>query len=125
MLVAPDSLRLPERRREQLTERGCAFREVAEVAEAVESVDVLYVTRIQRERFGDPLDYERVRGAYQIDAELLERNPATVVMHPLPRVDEIHPSVDALPQAAYFEQARNGVTVRKTLLSMLLGALPE
>ena len=77
---------------------------------AVKGVDVLYVTRIQQERFGDPLEFERVRNTYHIDISIIGHGkPGMIVMHPLPRVNEIHPSLDASPQAAYFEQARNGV----------------
>ncbi len=125
VLIAPEALRLPARRREELESVGCTFTETSDLASAVEGLDVLYVTRIQQERFGDPLDYERVKNAYTVGLSTLERNSKMVVMHPLPRVTEVDPAIDSSPQAAYFEQAKNGVTVRKALLSLLLGALPE
>lgn len=125
VLISPPSLELPAQRRDELTEHGVRFEETGDLDASIGALDVLYVTRIQQERFGDPLEYERVRGVYQVDQDTVARGrPSLVVMHPLPRVNEIHPSVDAMPQAAYFEQARNGVTVRKALLSILLEALP-
>ena len=125
ILISPPSLQLPARRVEEMVEGKVRFEETNDLESALGTLDVLYVTRIQQERFGDPLEYERVRGAYQIDASILDRSkPSMIVMHPLPRVNEIHPSLDASPQAAYFEQARNGVTVRKALLSVLLEATP-
>ncbi len=125
VLISPPALRLAERRIEELREMRCSFGECEDMLDAVRDLDVLYVTRIQQERFGDQLEFERVRNAYQVDVSILERaKPGMIVMHPLPRVQEIHPSLDASPQAAYFEQARNGVTVRKALLSVLTGAAP-
>ncbi len=125
VLVSPESLRLPPRQREDLDALGGVWSETPDLASVVPGLDVLYVTRIQRERFGDPLDYERVKDVYQVDeATIAPSRDGLIVMHPLPRVLEIHPSVDASPKAAYFEQAANGVTVRKTLLSLLLGVTP-
>lgn len=85
-------------------------------------VDVLYQTRIQKERFQDrPEDYEAARGKYVVDAAVMDALPATsVVMHPLPRVDEITPDVDTDPRAAYFRQAKNGLYVRMALLKLAL-----
>ena len=125
VLISPPELQLPPLRREELSEHGVRFMETEDLDGSIPGLDVLYVTRIQQERFGDPLEFERVRNAYQIDASILDHaKPTMIVMHPLPRVNEIHPSLDASPQAAYFEQARNGVTVRKALLSILLERLP-
>jgi aspartate carbamoyltransferase catalytic subunit len=125
VLIAPPTLRLSERRTEELDEMNCRWSATEDMLDAVRGLDVLYVTRIQQERFGDPLEYERVRNAYQIDISIVDHGkPGMIVMHPLPRVNEIHTSLDASPQAAYFEQAKNGVTVRKALLAMLLGAVP-
>ncbi|HJQ93949.1 MAG TPA: aspartate carbamoyltransferase [Candidatus Thermoplasmatota archaeon] len=89
--------------------------------EAAGSCDVLYVTRVQKERFADPAEYEKVKDAFVVDADLLQRTKSrAIVMHPLPRVDEVHPNVDGLPAAKYFEQARNGVPVRMAVLASLL-----
>jgi aspartate carbamoyltransferase catalytic subunit len=83
---------------------------------------VLYVTRIQRERFPDPLEFERVKNTYQLDEPFLERAaPDIAILHPLPRVNEISPALDAYPQAVYFQQAHNGVTVRQAILAAVLG----
>ncbi|MCG3133842.1 MAG: Aspartate carbamoyltransferase catalytic subunit [Planctomycetes bacterium] len=125
VLVAPDALKLPAQRVDELRQHKVSFVETGDLDGALPGLDVLYVTRIQQERFGDPLEFQRVRDAYQVDAATLDRGKAgMIVMHPLPRVNEIHPSMDASPQAAYFEQARNGVTVRKAVLALLLGARP-
>lgn len=124
VLISPPSLRLSERRRDELLEHDATFVETSDLDVSVRDLDVLYVTRIQRERFGDPLDYERVRNAYTVDMSTLKKaRDEMVVLHPLPRVSEIHPDVDASPRAAYFEQAANGVTVRKAVLSLLSGAI--
>jgi aspartate carbamoyltransferase catalytic subunit len=126
VLISPEALRLPPRSVEELGEQDVRFHETDDLEEALEGLDVLYVTRIQQERFGDPLEYQRVRDTYQVDIDTLSRaKRSMIVMHPLPRVNEIHPSLDASPQAAYFEQAKNGVTVRKAVLSLLLEALPS
>ena len=81
--------------------------------------DVLYMTRVQQERFKDPAEYERLKLKYVLTADMVKGKKITV-MHPLPRVGEIAADVDALPNAAYFRQARNGVPVRMALLEMLL-----
>jgi aspartate carbamoyltransferase catalytic subunit len=89
-------------------------------------LDVLYMTRIQRERFPDPMDFERVRDAFQVDRAALEPlGPDLKVLHPLPRVNEVATDVDDLPGALYFRQTRNGVTVRMALLDMILGRRDE
>ncbi|MHB1261816.1 MAG: aspartate carbamoyltransferase [Thermoplasmatota archaeon] len=89
--------------------------------EAAGMCDVLYVTRVQKERFADAAEYEKVKGAFVVDADLLQRTRSkAIILHPLPRVDEIHPNVDPLPQAKYFEQARNGIPVRMAVLASLL-----
>ncbi|MBS1263900.1 MAG: Aspartate carbamoyltransferase [Methanonatronarchaeales archaeon] len=115
--VSPDNLRLPEDLVGQLD--GLEVREGDDLEGAVESAEVLYLTRIQRERFADPEEYRKVAGSYRVMPELLEGRDL-VLMHPLPRVDEISPEVDDMPQGRYFEQSANGVAVRKALLSLLL-----
>jgi aspartate carbamoyltransferase catalytic subunit len=95
-----------------------------DLAAALRQCDVAYVTRIQKERFTDPAEYEALKGAYVIERKLVEASEAGVcIMHPLPRVDEIAASVDDLPNAAYFRQARNGVYVRMALLALVLGII--
>jgi aspartate carbamoyltransferase catalytic subunit len=89
--------------------------------EILPELDVLYLTRIQKERFPDEQEYEKVRGSYFIDAEDVKRmKPDSIVMHPLPRVDEIRPDVDSMPQARYFRQMQYGRNVRAALLSLIL-----
>ena len=94
----------------------------SKVEEVIKDIDVLYVTRIQKERFPDMAEYQKVAGTYRVDMELLrEAKSDLIILHPLPRVDEIAPEVDATPHARYFEQAFNGVPVRMALLNMVLG----
>jgi aspartate carbamoyltransferase catalytic subunit len=119
--ISPESLRLPRSVRYDLHEAGAQVREHTEIEEVLETLDVLYVTRIQRERFPDENEYRQVAGEYRIDAELLDRaDDDLTVMHPLPRVDEIAPDVDETTHATYFEQAHNGVPVRMALLDLML-----
>ena len=119
--ISPESLWLPRGVRYDLHEEGARVREHTDVEEVLEALDVLYVTRIQRERFPDENEYRQVAGEYRIDADLLESaREELTVMHPLPRVDEIAPDVDETDHAAYFEQAHNGVPVRMALLDQML-----
>jgi aspartate carbamoyltransferase catalytic subunit len=121
VFISPPELRLPEDLAFELAESGVRCDYIERPEEVLHQLDVLYVTRIQKERFADPIEYDRVKGAYRVDKASLARAPQLRVMHPLPRVDEIASDVDALPQALYFTQARNGVTVRKALLALVLG----
>jgi aspartate carbamoyltransferase catalytic subunit len=119
--VAPESLRLPRSVRYDLHEAGAAVQEHTDLEEVLPELDVLYVTRIQRERFPDESEYRSVAGQYRIDAGTLERaSDDLAVLHPLPRVDEVAPEVDDTDHARYFEQAHNGVPVRMALLDLLL-----
>ena len=120
-LISPESLRLPASVRYDLGEAGAMVDEHTGLDEVLGELDVLYVTRIQRERFPDEDEYRAVAGQYRIDAETLESAPdALTVMHPLPRVDEIAADVDETAHAKYFEQAHNGVPVRMALLDRML-----
>lgn len=120
--ISPESLRLPGNVKYDLREAGTPIEEHTELEAILPSLDVLYVTRIQEERFPDESEYRAVAGQYRIDADLLERaRDDLVVMHPLPRVDEIADDVDVTAHAQYFEQAHNGVPVRMALLDLLLG----
>ena len=90
----------------------------------VPQVDVLYVTRIQKERFPDQAEYAKVKGVYRIDQKTLANaKKDLIVLHPLPRLDEIAPEVDSTPQARYFQQVWNGIVVRMALLALVLGAV--
>ncbi len=120
--VSPESLRLPRSVRYDLHESGAEVREHTELDGVLPELDVLYVTRIQRERFPDENEYRQIAGEYRIDATTLEvARDDLSVMHPLPRVDEIAPDVDETRHATYFEQAHNGVPVRMALLDIMLG----
>ncbi|MFB1062909.1 aspartate carbamoyltransferase [Natrinema sp. H-ect4] len=121
--ISPESLQLPREVVYDLHQQqdGTGIREHDALEEVLPSLDVLYVTRIQRERFPDENEYQKVAGEYQIDAETLEAaSDDLTVMHPLPRVDEIAPEIDETDHAAYFEQAHNGVPIRMALLDLLL-----
>jgi aspartate carbamoyltransferase len=120
--VSPDSLRMPEEITTQLKQKGIKVEETGEMKEAALASDLIYMTRIQKERFQDFSEYERVRGSYIISEDFLRGlNKKMTIMHPLPRVDEISPEVDVYPGAAYFRQVRNGVFIRMALLTMVLG----
>ena len=121
-LVAPESLQMPSDTYAHLKEKGCDTVKTAVLEDAIGQADVLYVTRIQKERFPDPAEYQKVAGMYRINnAMLREAKSDMIVMHPLPRVDEISHEVDSTPHAKYFEQAFNGVPVRMALLTAILG----
>ena len=121
-LVAPDSLQMPEDTVSHLKEKGCNPVKTDRLEDIISDADVLYVTRIQRERFPDPAEYNKVAGTYRIDNAILrEARSDMIVMHPLPRVGEIAPEVDSTTHARYFKQAFNGVPVRMALLCSILG----
>ena len=122
--VAPEVVRMKDDIKEYLQRHGVWFEEREDFLEVARKVDVIYQTRIQRERFGDRIqDYEKARGQYIVDSRVMEALPKSgVVMHPLPRVDEILQEVDTDPRAAYFRQAHNGLYIRMALLRMVLAA---
>ncbi len=122
--VSTDSLRMPDSNLKELSDAGVTYHETSEISEVIAHLDVLYVTRIQAERFSDPVEYEKVKGAYVVNLALLaEAKNDLKVMHPLPRVDEIDKEVDSSAHAVYFEQARNGIPIRQALLAMVTGAI--
>lgn len=119
-LISPRELAVPEYMRSFMREHNIWFTEVTGLEAVIPQLDVLYMTRIQRERFVDPLEYERNKGIYVLTRRKLERaKPDMLVMHPLPRVDEITVDVDDDPRAAYFQQARYGMFARMALLADL------
>jgi aspartate carbamoyltransferase len=123
--VSPGSLRMPEEIASNLKQRGIEIEETEDFRKAASESRLIYMTRIQKERFENLSEYERVKGYYIIDEKFLKglKNKVTI-LHPLPRVDEISPGVDTYPGAAYFRQVRNGVFVRMALLAMVLGRIP-
>jgi aspartate carbamoyltransferase catalytic subunit len=122
-LISPESLRM---RREVLRkiQGDISVTEGADLEKVIPQIDVLYITRIQKERFPDPADYAKIRGVYRVDLKTLNGSKKDmIILHPLPRVDEIAPEVDSAPQARYFQQVRNGVVVRMALLALVLDAV--
>jgi len=120
--ISPDELKMPPVYKLHLEKMGLDFYEGKELTEFLPEADIIYMTRVQQERFTDPIEYERVKNAYILKREMLEGCKQSMkVLHPLPRVNEIHTDVDASPHAYYFEQARNGVYVRMAILSSILG----
>ncbi len=120
--ISPPGLRVGRDIIDYLERHGVRYEESEDLAAVIGSLDVLYQTRIQKERFAAASDYEQCRGRYCIDAALVARmKEPSIIMHPLPRVDEILPEVDSSPKAAYFRQARYGVLVRMALLQFVLG----
>jgi len=120
--VSPPTLEMPREIVEYVRERGLSLKVTHRLEDVIREADVLYVTRIQKERFPDPQEYEKVAGVYRIDADLLrDAKRDLIVMHPLPRVTEIAPDVDRTRHALYFKQAFNGVPVRMALLQLILG----
>lgn len=129
VLVSPEALMAPNYIRAELAEKGIPFRETGSLEEALPELDVLYMTRVQRERFADPGEYERLKDVYILTAAMLENaKPDLTILHPLPRVDEIALDVDGDERAYYFRQAECGLYVRMALLLTLVGggkAKPE
>lgn len=120
--VSPEILRLPLKIMNQVIDSKMNVRETHDVADVIKNADVLYVTRVQKERFSDLAQYESVKDHYEITPELMaQAKEKMVVMHPLPRVGEIHYAVDEDPRAAYFRQVRNGMFIRMALLAAVLG----
>jgi aspartate carbamoyltransferase len=120
--VSPSVLRMPGEITSHLRQQGITVEETEDLRKAALKSDVIYMTRIQKERFGDLADYERVKGSYIIDAAFLKNlGKKITILHPLPRVNEINPDVDNYPGAAYFRQMRNGVFIRMALLAMVMG----
>ncbi|MEM4971450.1 MAG: aspartate carbamoyltransferase [Sulfolobales archaeon] len=123
--IAPPMLQIRREVEVYLELRGVKYTKITDIgsaANALRNIDVLYVTRLQKERFPDPGEYEKLRGAYTVTPEILRIARSDVgIMHPLPRVDELSPELDGTPNAWYFDQARWGVNVRVALISLILG----
>lgn len=122
VFVAPEKLQMPEEILAELKAKKVDFVEMENLSQGLKDVDVVYMTRIQKERFDSPAEYERLKDCCILDRAMVEKfNPGVTIMHPLPRVNEISTDVDELPGAAYFRQVQNGVAVRMALLAMVLG----
>ena len=123
VLIAPDELKVPDYIKKDVIERtGMPYKEVTDLDAAMPEIDVLYMTRVQKERFFNEQDYIRLKDSYILTTEKLQRAKKDLcIMHPLPRVNEIAVSVDADPRAAYFKQVLNGKYIRMALIKFLLG----
>ena len=122
VFISPEELRIPEYVRKELTKLGIEFEEVRNMQEALPKLDVLYMTRVQRERFFNEEDYIRLKDTYILDKAKMKLAPENmIVLHPLPRVNEIATEVDSDPRAMYFPQAKYGMFVRMALIMSLLG----
>ena len=122
--ISVEQLRMPQTHLADLRAHGVKFHETANIHEVLGELDILYATRIQQERFPDPVEYEKLKGAFVIDVKLLQdAKRGMKVMHPLPRREEIAEEVDGTEFAMYFEQARNGIPVRQALLALVTGAM--
>lgn len=122
--ISPVILKMPEYITNELKKKKIKFTLLEKMDRVTDKIDILYMTRIQRERFSDPLDYEKVKGFYRLILNHLKKvKPNFKIMHPLPRVDEIAQEIDSTKYAYYFQQAENGLYLRQTLLSLLLGKL--
>ena len=120
--VSPEILRMPDEILGEVRASGHAYAELRDVDEIIGEIDVLYVTRVQKERFEDPAQYDEVKGCYVVDPALMAHAKSDMIlMHPLPRVYEIAMEVDDDPRAAYFRQMENGMYIRMALLAAVLG----
>lgn len=125
ILISTDNLALPQYIKDVLIARNCEFREVKTIDECIGELDMLYMTRIQRERFESPEEYERQKDVYRLTTDKMQyARKDMIVMHPLPRVNEIEVAVDDDPRAAYFRQANNGMYVRMALILTTLNSAP-
>ncbi len=122
--VSPPSLKMPDEYLEELDKKGVNYREEIDLLKVSKELDILYMTRIQKERFVNLEDYDKVKGIYKLDRSI-EKNirKDAKILHPLPRVDEIDPELDQLKQSVYFKQAHNGIPVRMALLGLVLGKI--
>ncbi len=120
--ISPDELKMPEEYKLFLENIGIKYYEHKDFTDIVSKADIMYMTRVQKERFSDPIEYERTKNAYVLKNELLSGTKKNLkVLHPLPRVSEIEQEVDKSPKAYYFTQALNGVFIRQAIITSILG----
>ncbi|MBI4995142.1 aspartate carbamoyltransferase [Candidatus Peregrinibacteria bacterium] len=125
IFVSPDELKMSEHICRSLKEKNIAYSEITNFGDALKQTDVIYMTRVQQERFSDPKEYEKFRGQYVLTRELVEEKTLNaLILHPLPRIWEISRDTDDLPGAMYFKQTANGVAVRMALLALIFGKTP-
>ena len=122
-LVSPEALKLPSAVKQDIKDHKLEYHQYTDLEEVLPIADIVYMTRVQRERFADPMEYERVKNACILTGSMLHGCKDNMkILHPLPRVNEITTDVDTTPYAYYFQQAQNGVYVRQALISLILGA---
>ena len=122
IFTAPEELKMPKEYKQFLDSKGIEYIETTSIEEHLNDCDILYMTRVQQERFTDPMEYERVKDVYTLNAAMLSNVKDNMkILHPLPRVTEITQDVDETPYAYYFKQAENGLYVRMAIISYLLG----
>ncbi|HOS84794.1 MAG TPA: aspartate carbamoyltransferase [Bacteroidales bacterium] len=120
--VSPPELKLPNEYKQTLAKHNIAYSEHADMQEVLDISDIVYMTRVQKERFSDPMEYEKTKNLYVLKNDMLAHTKENMkILHPLPRVNEISMCVDASPKAYYFEQAKNGVYARQAIICHLLG----
>ena len=120
--TAPEELKMPKEYKDFLDKKGIPYTERLELDKGISDTDILYMTRVQQERFSDPMEYEKVKNVYSLTASMLDgAKPNMKILHPLPRVTEISQDVDDTPHAYYFKQAENGMYVRMAIIAYLLG----
>ncbi len=119
--VSPEELKMPQEYKDYLNKIGVPYTETTDLMGNLDTCDILYMTRVQQERFTDPMEYEKVKNVYNLNASMLTNVKSNLkILHPLPRVNEISTDVDATPYAYYFKQAENGVYVRMAIIAYLL-----
>ena len=122
--ISPKTLQMPSEYKKLLDEKGLKYYEHEEIHDTFKHADIVYVTRVQKERFSDPIDYEKVKNAFIVKNKMLEgTKPNLKIMHPLPRVNEIDTDVDDNEKAYYFQQAKNGVYTRQAIVASILGLI--
>jgi len=122
--ISPEELKMPEEYKMYLDNIGLKYYEHTDFTDIISKADIIYMTRVQRERFSDPIEYEKVKNIYVLRNSMLQNTkPNLKILHPLPRVNEIHVDVDENPKAYYFEQTLNGVYVRQAILCSILGVI--
>lgn len=122
IFTSPKELKMPMEYKDLLEKMKISYAESEELSEFIDTTDILYMTRVQQERFSDPMEYEKVKNCYRLNASMLDNVKDNLkVLHPLPRLNEIATDVDDTPYAYYFKQAENGVYVRMAIISYLLG----
>lgn len=120
--TAPEELKMPQEYKIFLDKKGIPYKETTDLSEGINDTDILYMTRVQQERFTDIMEYEKVKNCYSLTADMLKGARKNMkILHPLPRINEIAQDVDDTPHAYYFKQAENGVYVRMAIIAYLLG----